>query len=218
MFATSAMATVYDNVVHQAYYALDPGANNGTSSKTIGGNYVGDWNWLTSDSKYVDVRGWFGCNSSDWALAGDGSGCPALGGWVSFYANPSWYGYTNSFSPSTNWYGRGGQCVYFVNLVLYRANAYFSGLNIGTMNSQSIAISNVQPGDVVQRYGYESSPYYLTNHVAIAVQVYKSGSTVTSVDVVDSNWVNDGNANMEIIARHTLSSSDLTKFRVWRGY
>lgn len=209
--ATSVMANAHDNVVHQAYYALDQSAN-GTSSKTIGGNYAGDWNWLTSDGSYSTVRGWFGCNSSDWAVNGDS--CPQLAGWVSFYSNPWQYGYINSYSPQLNFYGRGGQCVYFVNLVLYRAGAYGQLPNLPTMWVQSISISNVQPGDVLQRYNVPGQ----INHVAIAVQVYKTNGVVTSVDVVDSNWITDYGANMEIIGRHNISGSTLQQFRVWRGY
>jgi hypothetical protein len=83
------------------------------------------------------------------------------------------------------------------------------------MWGQSIPISNVQPGDVIQRYNVSGT----INHVAVAVAVYKSGTTVTSVDAVDSNWISDtGQLNMEIIGRHNFSGSTLQQFRVWRQY
>ncbi|HFC10923.1 MAG TPA: hypothetical protein ENJ75_01900 [Candidatus Kaiserbacteria bacterium] len=216
LFASIASATVYDNVVYQAYRALDPSAS-GYSSQILNGDYVSDWNWLTSDSSYSTVHRWFGCNASDWALTGDGSGCTPEGGWVSFYTDPVWYGYTNSVSVLINEYGRGGQCVYFVNLVLYRAGAYTQALPLlSTMwNYQDISLSTAQPGYVLQRYGVAGK----ANHIAIIVGVTRDGSgTVTAVTVVDSNWVSDNGANMEIIAKHTILNPDPSQWRVWYGY
>lgn len=214
--APVAMASVYDNVVYQAYRALDPSAG-GYSSQMLNGDYVGDWDWLTSDNDYQYLAPSYGppyCLASDWATSGDGSGCSPLGGWVSFYAYPSWYGYTSSASPLVNRYGRGGQCVYFVNLVLYRAGVHIAGLNIATMNNQSLPLSYAQPGYVLQRYNVSNTP---TNHVAIIVGVTRDGSgAVTAVTVVDSNWVSDNGPDMEIIARHTITN--LTGFRVWNNY
>lgn len=205
LITVSAQATVYDDIVHQAYYALDQSAS-GASSKTISGNYAGDWNWLYSDSfSYGTVKGWYlsGCYASDWAVSGDS--CPQLAGWVSFYSNPSGYGYVNSASPIANWYGRGGQCVYFVDLVLYRAGIYTGGLNVGTMNSQSLPLSYAQPGYVLQRYNVNNNPI---NHVAIIVGVTRDGSgTVIAITVVDSNWVSDNGPDMEINRKaHHLES------------
>lgn len=216
LFSTFALATTADNIVYQANYALSTRAD-GTSSQMISGNYVGDWNWLYNDSSsYLAVKGWYGCNSSDWAVSGDG--CSSLAGWVSFYSNPSTYGYINSASPFVNRYGRGGQCAYFISLVLYRAGVYTGGLNINTMwNNQDIPLSNAQPGYVLQRYNSQTPA---TNHVAIIVGVTRDGSgTVTAVTVVDSNWVSDNGANMEIIAKHTISNPDPNVWRVWHsGY
>ncbi len=214
-------------VIHQAYYALDP-SESGTSSQTINGNYVGDWNWLDSNlSAYSYVYGLFGCNASNFATSGDS--CPNLTGHPvsSFYSNPSGYGHSPIIPEVA--YGRGGQCVYFGNLVFYRAIGYSSGFNKYTLWTALNGNTNsnmqlVQAGDVIVRY-YNSSlsstsgNYGYVDHVAIVVAVYKSGSSVTSVDVVDSDYFPDyvsGVSFPEVITRHNFSISTLQgHFNIW---
>lgn len=60
-------------------------------------------------------------------------------------------------------------------------------------------------GDVLQLYG-DSSPGFTTNHVAIVVQIYRTGSTITALDTIDANYVSDitNTGNREVIARHAF--------------
>jgi hypothetical protein len=219
LFAIAPMCmaqTARQKVVNQLYRALSSSHNNGTSSQTLLFNgvydYVGDWNWLDSDfSSYNTVKGLFSCNSSDWALSGDGSGCSPIENYVSFYSNPGYYGYS-VIIPESTFYGRGGQCAYFADLVLVRANINFSGaLNFNTMwNNGNSNMQQVRVGDLIVRYNNVQ-----TQHVAIVVAVYGSGTT-TNVDVIDSNFVSEGPANHEMIARHNFSYSTLQgNFRIW---
>jgi hypothetical protein len=77
-------------------------------------------------------------------------------------------------------------------------------------------LQKVVEGDVLQRF---NDPAGATNHVSVVVQVYRSGSTVTGIDVIDSNWLSEsGAANHEIIGRHLLSVSSIQgHFRIWKG-
>ena len=107
--------------------------------------------------------------------------------------------------------GRGGQCKYFANLVLYRAE--IAGANpmptYAGLQGQSRSSAYAKPGDVLFRYKF---------HTAIVVRVLKgdpSSGTVTGVQVVDSNWV-DGEDN-EIIGIHNYYGSRLAAYKVWTG-
>jgi hypothetical protein len=218
--ASAADAQARNKVVQEAYFALSFAAN-GTSHQTINGNYAGSWNWLDSDyNAYRKVASWYGCNASDWAVPGDGSGCYPYDRYVSFYSNPSGYGYSSIGSPYAL-FGRGGQCVYFANLVVYRSGVYTGsfGLLRDMWNVGNPNMHQVQFGDVIQRF---DDPSGAINHVAIVVAVYTTAGSVTSVDVIDSNWVSDsGAANHEIIARYNLSISTLQgHFKIWKvpGY
>lgn len=209
-------------VVHQALYALDPLAS-GTSSQTINGNYVGDWNWLDSDyTSYYTVMNWYNyyqngswtCYPSDFAASGDV--CPNLTGHPvdSFYSNPSGYGYS-PIIPEVP-YGRGGQCTYFANLVVYRSGVDTKPFpSLANMWAQGNAnMQDVQPGDVIIRYNTSR-----VNHVAVVVAVYASGGSVTSVDVVDSDYFPDTESGVqypEIITRHNFTMTNLQGwFRIW---
>jgi hypothetical protein len=77
-------------------------------------------------------------------------------------------------------------------------------------------LQKATPGDVLQVYG---DPHF-TNHVAIVVEIKKSGSLVTGLDVIDANFISDvpGMADREVIARHVLSISNIQgHYRIWRG-
>jgi hypothetical protein len=54
-------------------------------------------------------------------------------------------------------------------------------------------------------------------HTAVVVEIKRSGSTVTGLDVIDSNYV--GGRNNEIIGRHVLQRNALIslKYRIWKG-
>jgi hypothetical protein len=215
-------------VVHQALYALSASAN-GTSSQTLNGNYVGNWNWLDSDfNSYNAVKGYYNylqngswtCYPSNFAISGDP--CPNLTGHPvsSFYSNPGGYGYS-PIVPEVS-YGRGGQCVYFANLVVYRAG-FFTGTFPSLPNMSGNGNSNmqqVQIGDVIVRY---ATAY--VNHVAIVVQIHTNpNGSVASVDVVDSDFFPDyvsGISFPEVITRHNFTISQLQGyFKIWNvpGY
>jgi hypothetical protein len=227
VLAPGAMAQARRSVVQQAYYALSTSAN-GTSPRTLNGNYVGSWNWLDSDwNAYNTVKNYYNyfyngswtCFASDFGVGGDP--CPNLTGHSvqSFYSNPGGYGY-DAIVPESS-YGRGGQCVYFANLVVYRSGVDKSSFpslpnmwGAGNPNMQQVQI-----GDVIVRYNTG-----LVNHVAIVVEVYASGGKVTSVDVVDSDFFPDNMAHVnypEVITRHTFPVGNLQGyFRIWKvpGY
>ncbi|HUC01926.1 MAG TPA: hypothetical protein VMA75_03400 [Candidatus Paceibacterota bacterium] len=228
IFASTAIGQARQNVVHQAFYALSTSAN-GTSTQTINGNYVGNWNWLNSNySSYNVVKNWYNyyqngswtCYPSDFAAAGDV--CPNLTGHpvASFYSNPGGYGYSPIIPEVA--YGRGGQCTYFANLVVYRSGVY-TGSFPSLSNMWAAGNSNmqqVQIGDVILRYNVAG----YVNHIAIVVQVYTNGGSVTSVDVVDSDYFPDylsGVSYPEVITRHNFPIANLQGyFRIWKvpGY
>ena len=107
--------------------------------------------------------------------------------------------------------GRGGQCKYFANLLLYRAGV----ANVDPMptylglQEQSRSSGYAKPGDVLFRQNY---------HTAIVTQILRGDpneGTVTGVQVVDSNWVN-GKGN-EIIGMHNYYDSELSIYSIWTG-
>ncbi len=172
-------------VIQEGYYALNPG-HYGYSSKYINGCAVSDWNYLANDlNAYSLLKGsnWYGSYASGWSL---------------FYSNPSAYGFSGG-------YGRGGQCVYFANLLTYRSGVYQAifPTYATCLNDYNGArrytkpYRNIQPGDIIRTYA-------TNGHTAIVVAVLAGtpGSSVTSVDVIDANYI--GN---EIIGRHIISSS-----------
>lgn len=123
--------------------------------------------------------------------------------------------FVNGDLPSYGLYGnlgRGGQCKYFANLILYRAGV--SGVDpmptYATMNMQSRSSKYAKPGDIL----FSSS----LPHTAIVTKVLQgnpNSGTVTGVQVVDSNWVTgDGN---EVIGAHNYYGSNLAQYKVWTG-
>lgn len=204
-------------VVLEAFYALRP-SHDGGCDKTINGNCVSNWNYLNNDpSAYGVVKGWYGCYSSVWTTSGDGSGCANNNYPISFYNNPASYGY-GTFGGSYGNIGRGGQCKYFANLILYR-----SGSDQGTFPTYSNMWANTETdmtkakeGDVILTYNNG-----ITNHVAIVVEIKKDGNgQVTGLDVIDANFVSDisGTMNREVIGRHLFSISYLNQYyRIYKG-
>lgn len=183
-------------VVNEAYYAL----SGVPYSSSIGSS---TWNYLSSDpGAYWHTRDYwttrypvngYMTNANDLVLrnyfiAGN---LPAYGRY--------------------NGYLRGGQCKYFANLLLYRAGV----ANVDpmptytTMATQAKSSSYAKPGDVLFRTNY---------HTAIVTRIISGNSatgTVTSVEVVDSNYV--GGAGNERIGLHTFSGTTLTQYKVWTG-
>lgn len=207
-------------VVLEAFYALRP-SHDGGCDKTIGGNCVSNWNYLTNDTTaYGSVKGWYGCNSSVWAVPADGTGCGVAP--ASFYNNPGPYGYSD-FGGTSNPVGRAGQCKYFVDLILYRSEsqARIDGAthtlpNYATMWANTETnLTTAKEGDVVLAFGWSD----VTDHVAIVVEIKKTGSTVTGLDVIDANYISDtGAGNREVIGRHVLPLATFQgKFHIWKG-
>ena len=114
---------------------------------------------------------------------------------------------------------RGGQCKYFANYVLYRAGVSGTGSSsvdplpsYPTMWKSGKSSSYAKPGDVLFKYSTTKANY---NHTAIVTRILQGSSsagTVSSVEVVDSNYV--GN---EAIGTHVFSGSALTPYKVWTG-
>jgi hypothetical protein len=58
-------------VVLEAFYALRQSADGGCD-RTLNGNCISTWNYLNNDyGAYLVLKGWYSCNSSDWAVPGD---------------------------------------------------------------------------------------------------------------------------------------------------
>ena len=196
-------------VVLEAFYALDP-SYSGSSNLFIGGNAVGDWNYLYTDSSaYSVVKGWYSCNSSVWRISSD------ICSWstksASFYSNLMYYSLYGS-------YGRGGQCKYFANLILYRS-ASFQGIipvyPSSLFNNPNIEtnLQKAREGDVI------TTPSQGVPHTAIVVELKKySNGTIYGLDVIDSNFVgNPNNTDPEIIGRHLMYISNIqNKYGIWK--
>lgn len=137
---------------------------------------------------------------SDWAYPTQGDCCDALG-----TVTKLMYGSTTSPSRGAlgKWLGlyqQGGECKFFVNLVLYRSSYGFPGGHLKLPGGGVYTYKNpqnwrnAQPGYILQS---ASMP-----HTAIVVANYGSGLTV-----IDANWV--GGRGSYAIARHNLSAADL---------
>jgi len=209
-----ATVTQRDAVIREAFYALSPSAS-GLSSRTIttsqGIMVAGDWNYLWSDQAALSamLAKYEQANSSVWRrypypYQYRATSTPNIG------YSPLWGG--RSEYGAYGGYGRGGQCKFFANLVLYRSSGYRLQLpTYSTMQYYTRSVGYARPGDVIFRYGSN-----LTPHVAIVTKILSgdpNSGTVTSVDVVDANWCN----RCEIIQRHPISGSTLTQFRVYTG-
>src|SRR5256885_3066604 len=86
-------------VVLEAFYALRQSADGGCD-RTLNGNCISTWNYLNNDyGAYLVLKGWYSCNSSDWAVPGDP--CANLTGLTipSFYSNVASYGYSSIGTP-----------------------------------------------------------------------------------------------------------------------
>ncbi|MBI2984621.1 MAG: hypothetical protein HYY50_03280 [Candidatus Kerfeldbacteria bacterium] len=102
----------------ECFYALSNTAS-GSSRNKIGGNYVSDWKYLLSDvAAYTKLKNHYGDNSSLWT---DDR-------FPSFFSNMGYYTHmkekwtrSGPYGELATFYGRGGQCRYFANLILYRS-------------------------------------------------------------------------------------------------
>ena len=205
-------------VVLEAFYALRP-SHDGSCDRTIpsptgegSGRCISTWNYLASDAyAYSVVKGWYqhDCDSSEWSMPGDGSNCRNSYPF-SFYNNVYGYGYSNG---PYGFVGRGGQCKFFANLVLYRSGAHQGRIpTYDELPSQGESnLTLVRPGDVLFR------PHF---HIAIVVEVKRNSSgAVTGLDVIDSNWISDnGLQSREVIGRHLYPIQEVQdKYMLWKG-
>jgi hypothetical protein len=208
-------------VLLEAFYALRP-SDDGGCDKTINGDCVGSWNFLDSDyGSYLFAKDrWYGCNSSAWAVSDDTCFASALYGFASFYSDVFNYG-LGTFNGNYGPVGRGGQSVFFANLLLLRSKSHelpFPSLAEMWANTET-NLQRAVEGDVLLVYNFGLT-YYDSNHVAIIVEVKRAGNRVTALDVIDSNYISDfpGAPNREVIARHLLQVRDIQgMYRIWRG-
>lgn len=187
--------------VMEAYYALNP-AHYGFSSRLISGNFVSDWGYLATDlNAYNKEKSYYGrAYSSVYDL---------------FFTNIGAYSFMGN-------YGRGAQCKYFVDTLLFRSEAA-SRIDNGThvlptydkMSYYIKHVGYVRPGDVI------FIPYVHTAFVVAILAGDSNAGTVTEVDVIDSNVV--GGKDNEIIGRHRIKvtgaggASDLSKYKIYTG-
>lgn len=203
-------ATDREAVKLECFYALNP-RHDGTSSKMISGWTVSDWNYVYSDmNAYYKLRdGW----SSAWCApcggCANGTKCTYSHsgdfkwhlnkGAYAFYCCPSVYGLQNG-------YGRGGQCRYFANLMLYRSGtgkrlptytAAISDYNGSRRYTKDATKAKV--GDILQTK-------WKDGHTAVVVAILEGqeGVSVRKLDVIDSNYVSDRGLDQEIIGRHII--------------
>jgi hypothetical protein len=202
-------------VVLVAFYALRQ-SHDGGCDQTIpstNGNCVSNWNFL-NDQNYPGPQAIsqlvpsFGINASDWAIPSDTyyDANSDTGISPSFYSDLADYGYGTS-GGNYGSVGRGGQCVFFANNILYRSQSDTSArLNFLDMSNNADAnLQNTVEGDVLFLYGDENSGF-TTNHVAIVVELYPGPDGIEALDVIDSNYIPDisGVSNREVIARHSF--------------
>jgi len=203
-----------DIVVIEAWYAMN-GSRNACGGKwytdmKTGLSYLcGRWNYLASDKNALNyVRGIFG----------------VYAGWSP--TNPDVYGYCKSFGvnpPGTVEVGRGGQCFFFINLLLYRSGAdtnVAGHCNWSTISKQTAPIESVKTGDVIFTLTGSGEPPYQAKSNHIATVSYRSSDLVC---VIESNWV-EGTPNGtpgqgEIISYRETTISKLKKsgYRVFTG-
>lgn len=213
VFATESQARLSNNnrraVVLECFYALRSSAD-GSCDKTINGNCVSNWDYLNRDTyAYGVVKGWYSCYSSDWTSTGDGSGCYNNYYPVSFFSNVSSYSYGTHGGSYGN-VGRGGQCKYFANLILYRSESdqrAFPTYSTMSGNAESNLSKAVQ-GDVL----FSTT----VPHTAIIVELKTDG-----LDVIDANYVTDisGTPSREVIGRHLIPWSTLSAngYKIYKG-
>jgi hypothetical protein len=171
-------------IVSEAFYALSQSRNGGSS------------------------RSYNGYTMSDWPYPLQGDCCNALG-IVTNYMYGGNIGLRGPLGLWLNQYQQGGQCKFFVNLVLYRSSYGYPGghlvLTPGYSWSPSYSVYDAQPGWIIQS---PSLP-----HTAIVVSRLSNG-----LDVVDANWI--GGNGSYAIGRHPITWSTLNAygFRAYRAH
>lgn len=199
-------------VVYEAFYAMDPSwlnPSNQTGPTTgipIVGGTASKWNYIGSD--------WTGASH----VADQSYGNATVS---SFFGPSDSYGRYQSI-------GRGGECLYFANLILWRSHLITDNRAIYTSWGSIVdcgPATDGQPGDLV----FYKNKKNIKDNNHIGVYVYKRDST--HFDVIDSNYLGTAKDSQysvspknptllyrsysEIIGRHTVSSAD--GWRLFRG-
>ena len=189
-------------VVYECFYALrqswlnPPNQWGPYDSPKIGYDVAGNWAYLSSDvDGYNHIKSKFDryYHSDDETSDMTSPNYAVRGGW-----------------------GRGGQCLFFVNLILWRSVHYDLPKSWASYSTSRPSARNAQAGDVVFKKG---SP----NHIAIVVVKDSSG-----MDVVDSNFEGYGSKrpqyhiipssiSSEIIGRHYYNNATIDS-QGWKVY
>ena len=180
------------------------------TNRSINGNPVSDWNYITDpadgDMKgYRAVKAWYRtCNAPGSRWIGPHSGDPHCSDWFlhkgtqCFYHYPAIYGCINGI-------GHCGQCVFFVNYVLYRSSVFQAVLpSYATCRNDYNGSRNFTKSYRQTRVGDILRTTWDNGHTLIVVRIVSGteGSSVTAVQVIDCNFI----AN-EVVGMHTISTS-----------
>jgi len=203
VLSTTASARLADNdrdaIVYEAMYALRESNTNGQ----FAGNVNSNWSYIASDKDaYEIIKNRLKSYSSVWTDKRS--------------KENSFYSHIDNYS-CYDGIGRGGQCLYFANLLAYRSKADTNGFNSYINMEKNIKnVSFARPGDVIfTRNEWKNSKI---DHTAVVVMIKEGDSdagTVTSLHVVDSNWCAGGTC--EIIKCHILKGTTLAKYKIYTG-
>lgn len=208
-------------VVNEANYAITGVFYKIPIVTTINGDWNGDWNYLNSDLAAIAHT------KAKWPYPVDGE--------MTYASDPVMRSYfvNNDIASYGNYddHARGGECLYFANLILYRAGVFtntdpiadydshgnLTSYGYRTMNKSKTSTKYAKPGDVIFKY---------MEHTAIVTDIIAGDSvkgTVTSVRVVDSNYLGSNVLNgtyAEKIGTHIISDEAIDKlsaYSVWTG-
>lgn len=182
----------YQALALEGLYAIDQ-HHDGRYTQTYQGSATSNWSYLLNDPNaynYIKVK--YGSDASVWT------------GWPSYFSNMDVYSRTNLNrwgAAQADVLSHGGQCRGFANLLTYRSATFqqkfpgYEGCSWGYR-----PYSQIRVGDVIETT-------WANGHTAVVVAIVSgvAGSSVTSVRVVDSNYV--GGNGQEIIGMHTISVS-----------
>lgn len=181
-----------DKIVSEAYYTLSQTRSGGSTKSykdTRGRTWtMSDWNWAQTDREADGhVSNYIGCKNKD----EDGrASCD----------------YYRGKTGSMDGYYRGGECKFFVNMVLYRSSyGWGNREHLVTPHWYNYANRDVRDAEVGWVIQKSTSP-----HTAIVVYKYAGG-----LDVVDSNYIGQDRGHEHWIARHLMTWSELGGYKAW---
>jgi len=225
LLSGTALAT-RQTVIQEALHALDQ-SNTNDINKPYDQNTKGNWNWLWQNGDAEAERTLNAikkplsqqCLPSIWAIQNDGSKCTSYAKPVSFYSQLDVYGYYQQPNVDTQKFGRGGQCYFFANLVVYRAGETgqkviegFMGYTMMIQTPDSRTIKYVRQGDVIfDKSKIEDAIDVYGNH-------YKKAYPYTVISINSGN--SDTGTVTSVQARDrtgsitTISGSELDKYTI----